>query len=252
MATYRKKLLDKDGNTIIPAMAGDETGWVNTADLADGSVTSAKFAQYAVNSAINTADNLSPNTDTPTAWKTLLGDGYFITRYTSNSFSGQPEQYGILETIIDSNRVFQRWQSLSTNPFYYRGGNDTGWNGSSTYPSTFSTVPNNDYSTTERIFGTWIDGKIIYKKTINFGALPNSTEKTVAHGITNIDKIIKIEAWAYRASPVTFTNLPYVYAGDVGSDIGIAVSASSIAINAAANRSNFTECYVTLYYTKSS
>jgi hypothetical protein len=48
MATYRKKLLDKDGNTIIPAMAGDETGWVNTADLADGSVTEGKMATSAI------------------------------------------------------------------------------------------------------------------------------------------------------------------------------------------------------------
>lgn len=50
MATYRKKLLDKDGNTIIPAMAGDETGWVNTADLADGAVSTPKIADGAVTS----------------------------------------------------------------------------------------------------------------------------------------------------------------------------------------------------------
>lgn len=51
MTTYRKKLLDKDGNTIIPALAGDETGWVNTADLADGSVISDKLADSAVTTA---------------------------------------------------------------------------------------------------------------------------------------------------------------------------------------------------------
>jgi len=42
-----------------------------------------------------------------------------------------------------------------------------------------------DYSETE--FATnkqWIDGRKIYRKVINFGALPNATTKSVAHGIT--------------------------------------------------------------------
>ena len=39
--------------------------------------------------------------------------------------------------------------------------------------------------TTER----WIDGKPIYKKTVDFGALPNNTSKTVAHNIVNVEQI---------------------------------------------------------------
>jgi len=31
------------------------------------------------------------------------------------------------------------------------------------------------YTTTERRIGTWIDGKPLYSKVINFGALPNKT-----------------------------------------------------------------------------
>ena len=33
----------------------------------------------------------------------------------------------------------------------------------------------------------WIDGKPIYRKVINVGALPNNSEKTIAHNISNID-----------------------------------------------------------------
>lgn len=43
MATYRKPLKDIDGNFIIPAMTGDQTGWVQNGDLADGAVTADKI-----------------------------------------------------------------------------------------------------------------------------------------------------------------------------------------------------------------
>lgn len=43
MATYRKPLKDIDGNTIIPAMTGDQTEWVQTGDLADSAVTADKI-----------------------------------------------------------------------------------------------------------------------------------------------------------------------------------------------------------------
>lgn len=41
---------------------------------------------------------------------------------------------------------------------------------------------NTEVLTSER----WIDGRPIYRKTIDFGALPNNTSKAVAHGISNI------------------------------------------------------------------
>lgn len=49
-----------------------------------------------------------------------------------------------------------------------------------------------NYSLEERKTGTWIDGKPLYEKTINFGNLPNATTKEVPHGIENVDEI-----WVY-------------------------------------------------------
>ena len=43
MATYRKPLKDIDGNFIIPAMTGDQTGWIQTGDIADNAVTAPKI-----------------------------------------------------------------------------------------------------------------------------------------------------------------------------------------------------------------
>ena len=108
-----------------------------------------------------------------------------------------------------------------------------------------------DYSTSEINTGaTWIDGSVIYKKTVNFGALPNATSKDVAHGISNLGRVVKIEGYAYRSSDST--NFPIPFASEVtGASIGVSVTSTNISIGAGVDRSNITECYVTLYYTKS-
>ena len=47
------------------------------------------------------------------------------------------------------------------------------------------------YSNAEQFTGSyWIDGKKIYEKTINIGALPNNNVKTVSHGINQIDRLL--------------------------------------------------------------
>lgn len=66
----------------------------------------------------------------------------------------------------------------------------------------------NTYSTTEKKIGTWIDGKPLYRKVIDFGALPNASEKSVAHNISNIDKFVKIEG-VCRGPSFSFT-LPHI------------------------------------------
>ena len=48
-----------------------------------------------------------------------------------------------------------------------------------TTDSAISIGNDTDYSTTEKIVGTWIDGKPIYQKTVFFGGLPNNTTKQV-------------------------------------------------------------------------
>lgn len=53
------------------------------------------------------------------------------------------------------------------------------------------------YSTTESVTGdTWIDGKPIYRKVIEFGSLPNNVDKTVAHNISDLDTVVKMECLA--------------------------------------------------------
>lgn len=54
-------------------------------------------------------------------------------------------------------------------------------------------IPN--YSTTEQKTGQkWIDGKDVYFKTIEYGALPNNTYKDVSSGLSNVN-ILEIKVF---------------------------------------------------------
>lgn len=55
-------------------------------------------------------------------------------------------------------------------------------------PTYFATV-GHVYSFEERRVGTWVDGKPLYEKTVDFGSLPNASEDVVSHGIENVDTI---------------------------------------------------------------
>ena len=109
--------------------------------------------------------------------------------------------------------------------------------------------PEQSYSLDEQLTGgTWIDGKPIYRKTISCGALPNTTSKTVAHGITNIDWIVDIYGTAATDSG-SFILLPHNdYVAQF--DVSLNCNANSISIVTTQNQSVFTKSYITLEYTK--
>ena len=95
--------------------------------------------------------------------------------------------------------------------------------------------------------GYWIDGKKIYKKTINFGALPNNTTKNVAHNILNLDNVIDVSGWTFALSQGWFP-LPFASTGSY--PIEVKVTATNVAVVTTIDRSGIGTCYITLYYTK--
>lgn len=109
-----------------------------------------------------------------------------------------------------------------------------------------------DYSTTEKATGfTWIDGKIIYKKTINFGVSPNNTTKNVAHGISNINEVIKYEAFTSTgAAGNNYMMLPFVESSNVSYSMSVRATNTNITIKTSQDNSPFTNTYVTIFYTK--
>ena len=46
------------------------------------------------------------------------------------------------------------------------------------------------YSTTEKIIGTWIDGRPVYQKTLNIGNVARGNSINIAHGVTNFDRLL--------------------------------------------------------------
>jgi len=120
----------------------------------------------------------------------------------------------------------------------------------------FSTLNFGNYSTSEVDTGfTWIDGSPIYKKTINFGTLPNATTKTVAHNISNISLMIKAEGFFHTSLVDVFSPFPQNFSGNPnmfnGSVSTMVVTKTDVRIDCTTNMSAQT-AYITLYYTKSS
>lgn len=108
-----------------------------------------------------------------------------------------------------------------------------------------------DYSTNEVNTGIkWIDGRSIYKKTINFGTLPNATTKNVAHNISNLNKIIRLEGYTYNPTSLTTAPLPFS-APTATSNIAMNANSTDITVTTGVDRTSFSESYITLYYTKS-
>lgn len=112
----------------------------------------------------------------------------------------------------------------------------------------FTTLGFGNYSLSEVDTGfTWIDGKKIYKKTVNFGSLPNASLKSVNHNISNFGYLVDYCGTATDGSTLFILPSPRG-----GGPLGIYLyfSTTQISIEAGSDRTGY-NAYVTMYYTKS-
>lgn len=111
----------------------------------------------------------------------------------------------------------------------------------------FTTFGTGNYSLEEKNTGfRWIDGKAIFRKTVNIGSLPNATFKEVAHGVVGIDRIINLEA-SYSSGVDFFSS--NTTRDSIASQIGTWANRTNIAVWAGNNRTPYSG-YVTIEYTK--
>lgn len=108
-----------------------------------------------------------------------------------------------------------------------------------------------NYSTTEKVVGYDTDYKPIYQKTIGFGALPNNTSKSLAHSLSNINKI-----WIYDgyvsgtvASLAGTLPLSLSISNRTGATWAFYANTSNIICDASGDASSYTAS-VTVRYTK--
>ena len=93
------------------------------------------------------------------------------------------------------------------------------------------------------------DGKDVYCKKIDYGALPNNTSASKPHDIPSTYTIIKFESFAKDSNTGVVISLPYVTSSGTN-QINVQVDKTSITAVTGSNRSNFNSAYFVVYYTK--
>lgn len=107
-----------------------------------------------------------------------------------------------------------------------------------------------DYSTEEQNTGVkWIDGKDIWFKTVDTGALPNNTSKTVSMGVLNAN-IVDFRGIASSAANDYNIVMPSSTTNNRNSQMNINGATGIITIATADDYSVYTKSYITVYYTK--
>lgn len=89
----------------------------------------------------------------------------------------------------------------------------------------------------------------VFRTVINFGALPNTGAKSVAHNIvcTSSTTFTRIYAAASDTSGFNYAPIPYA-SPTAANNIQIDVNSTDVTITTGSNRSNFNVCYVILEY----
>lgn len=105
------------------------------------------------------------------------------------------------------------------------------------------------YSTSETVSGdTWINGKPVYRKVVEYGTLPNATLKSVAHGISNVQLFTNAEAIAYYDG--TFYPLAQASTSNLNYQISWYLDNTNINIRTASSGFTSYQVIVILEYTK--
>jgi microcystin-dependent protein len=169
-------------------------------------------------------------------------------RDTTNTGGSQP--HNILQPYIVQNYIIKAKQSAGIVATVVDGLNSI--SATNALSANQGRILNDrfNYSTEEKVVGTWIDGKPIYRKVIDFGIFPNSTHKEVQHNISNLQNFVKIDGIAIRNDNNFWQAIPLTYRNaDTGYNTSLTATQSKVVITCDADRSMFNG-YVILEYTK--
>lgn len=103
-----------------------------------------------------------------------------------------------------------------------------------------------NYSTTETSTGfTWVDGRTIYKKTLEVSSISSNTDYQIPHGITNLKQVIRVEGTALltNGNSRIFTGGTSSHEWKIGN-----ISSTDLGIYSTLGTAG--TYYFTIYYTK--
>lgn len=184
-----------------------------------------------------TAVNLLVVSGTASATPTVPNDSDIRTAITADGASGSTAYYVVLATVTIPSGTTDIDATMITA-------------GTNAWVKTMNLAPGiGDYSLAEQDTGfKWINGKTIYRKTINFGALPNQSSKAVSTGVTGIERVINMTG--YAMSNAQTQPLPFYSAGIWGIELNYNRQNNTLVVVTSGDRSGSTECYITILYTK--
>lgn len=90
----------------------------------------------------------------------------------------------------------------------------------------------------------------VFRSLVNFGVLPNTGTKSVAHNLVITSGFSFTRIYATATEPST-SFIPIPYASTTGDNIEISVDATNVTITTLSDRTNYTTTYVVLEYIKS-
>lgn len=91
--------------------------------------------------------------------------------------------------------------------------------------------------------------RTILRKVIDFGALPNTGNKAVAHGITVDNNFTLMQLYAAATNPTTNVSIPIPFAsGILTENVKINMDTTNINITTFSDRTAFTRCFVVVEY----
>lgn len=155
--------------------------------------------------------------------------------------------YSIGELILASDgQLYKATSNIAQNATIVSGGNADPTGNIVSQISNFA-----KYSTSETDTGQkWIDGKTIYRKVIDFGALPNSTIKSVNHNISGLSFVTLLSAIVYQSSGTqSWQMLNFASSVGVEQTIRIFCNTTQVTIGTGTDRTSF-KAYVIMEYTK--
>ena len=92
----------------------------------------------------------------------------------------------------------------------------------------------------------------VFRKVINFGALPNAASTSVAHDIAPTASFTFTRIYGSASDTIGLNYIPLPYASPVAADnIELNLDSTNVTIKTGSNRSNFNVVYVIVEYLKS-